>query len=492
MRVKPSHLGQAIIELHNQVAALSGGTASGTSTLDAETKAAIQTAARDLVAARGAALVVSGSNNLAEQQLVVRINQMLGAYGATADLNRNIRLRQGIDADMRALIAEMQSGSVQAVIFTDDVNPAYDYPRRDQFAAALAKVPRKLSTSMTLTETSALCDFIAPDCHVLESWGDAEPIAGTFTLIQPTISPLWSTRQLGHSLLVWGQSESLSRTDEQPYLGFLRKQWQEGLFRQQNSLASFDAFWDMSLSNGIVRGTPSTNVGTGSASITPSTQVRRPFAEGTLELVMPESVHLAAGQYANNPWLQETPDPVTRTTWGNYLQVPVTYREGRNYTSFQDLNEEELKGKTDIVELTVGELKVETPCVVQFGMAPDTLALSLGYGRNVIGKVGRTIGSDVTPFTTLDEEGNRQNYAAVTAVSDVLRVDDRFAIVQYHHTMGVAGRDGDGARGGRRGADAVWRIRRHRQRLPRQPHRALHHSARRTVGAAGVHERARQ
>ncbi len=443
IRVKPSHLGQATIELHNQVASLTGGTASGSATLDAEAKSAILTAARDLVAARGAALVVSGSNNLAEQQLVARINQMLGAYGMTANMGRAIRLRQGIDADMRALIAEMQSGSVQAVIFTDDVNPAFDYPRRDQFVAALAKVSRKLSTSMTLTETSMLCDFIAPDHHILESWGDAEPIAGTYALVQPTIHQLWETRQFGESLLTWAKSTSISKTDEQPYREFLRKQWRETLFTQQNRFANFDAFWDMSLSDGIVVGTPSTASSTGTSAVAPATQVRRALPEGQLELLIPESVHLGVGQYANNPWLQEVPDPVARTTWSNYLQVPVTYKEGRNYSSFQNLNTEELKGKTDIVSLTVGELSVETPCVVQFGMAPDTLALSTGYGRRVVGKVGRQVGADVVPFLTIDEEGNRQNYAAVTSVSDVLRVDNRFAIVQYHHTMGVDGRDGE-------------------------------------------------
>ena len=444
IRVKPSHLGQATLELYNQVAGLTGGSAAGASTLDPEAKAAIQTAARDLTAARGAALVVSGSNNLAEQQLVARINQMLGAYGTTADMSRPIRLRQGVDADMRTLIAEMNSGAVDAVIFTDDVNPAYDYPDRLQFGLAVAKVPRKLSTATTLTETSLLCDFIAPDSHVLESWGDAEPIAGVYTLIQPTIHRLWDSRQFGESLLRWGKSAAVSMADEYPYREFLRKQWRETLFTQQGQFASFDAFWDMSLSDGIVTGAPSVPVATGgAAAVAPATQVRRALPAGTLELMMPESVHLGYGQYANNPWLQETPDPVTRTTWSNYLQVPVTYSGGRNYATFQGLNTEELKGKTDIVSVWTDELSVDTPCVIQFGMAPETVALAVGYGRRIIGRAGRGIGTDVVPFMSIDAEGNRQNYTALEGVSEALRTDDRFAIVQYHHTMGVAALDGD-------------------------------------------------
>ncbi len=443
IRVKPSHIGQAIVELHNQVAGLTGGSASGSSALEASAKTAIATAAADLVAARGAALVVSGSNNVAEQQLVASINSMIGAYGSTIDTARTINLRGGVDADMATLIAEMQSGTVGTVIFTDCVNPAFDYPNRNAFVAALAKVQRKLSTSTTLTETSVLCDFVAPDCHVLESWGDAEPIAGVFTVIQPTIHRLWDSRQFGETLLTWGQSPDLDPSIEQPYLAFLRKQWQDNVFTQQTQLANFDAFWDLSLSNGVVVGrttsAAASTVGGGAS----ASGVRRAEPEDVMEIVFTESVAIGSGQYANNPWLQEVPDPVTRTTWGNYLQIPVSYSEGRQYDVLNGLNSEELKGKTDYVALAVNDYIAEVPCVIQFGMAPNTVAIASGYGRNVVGKAGLGVGVDMVPFMSVDAQGNRQAYATGVTVSEALRTDDRFAMVQYHHTMGVAGYDGE-------------------------------------------------
>ena len=447
IRVKPSHIGQAIIELHNQVAGLSGRGPAGASVLDADARAAIAVAARDLVAARGAALVVSGSNNLAEQRLVAAINEMVGAYGTTINTARTINLRGGVDADMQRLVADMQAGAVDAVIFTDDVNPAFDYPNRGAFAAALARVPRKLSTAMTLNETSALCDYVAPETHNLESWGDAEPVAGVYTVIQPTIHKLWSSRQLGETLLTWGKSPDLDPALEQPYLGFLRRQWEETLFPRQTQLASFEAFWDLTLSNGLFEAGPVgdgvTSLGGGSAS---ANGVRQAAPMEVLEICFPESVAVGHGQYANNPWLQEVPDPVTRTTWGNYLQVPVTYTEGRNYETFLGLNDEELKGKTDQVAIAAGDVGAFAHAVVQFGMAPNTVALSTGYGRTQIGRVGRnadgdTVGTDIVPFTSLDADGNRQYYATDVAVTATGELDDRFAMVQYHHTMGVAGYD---------------------------------------------------
>ena len=441
IRVKPSHIGQAIMELHNQVASMTGGASSGNSVLEASAKIAIAAAAKDLVGARGAALVVSGSNNVAEQQLVANINTMLGAYGNTISTSKTINLRGGVDADMATLIAEMQSGAVGTVIFTDCVNPAFDYPNRDAFIAALAKVPRKVSTSTSLTETSVLCDFIAPDHHVLESWGDAEPIAGVYTVIQPTIRKLWDTRQFGESLLTWAQSPDLDPSIEQPYLMFLRKQWQDSLFTQQTQFANFDAFWDLSLSNGVVTGRTATG---GEASVATggrNSGVRQAQPEEVMEIAFTESVAIGSGQYANNPWLQEVPDPVTRTTWGNYLQIPVSYKEGRQYDVLNGLNDEELKGKTDFVAITVNDTVAEVPCVIQFGMAPNTVAISYGYGRRIVGKAGLGVGTDVVPFLTVDADGNRQSYAVGVSVSEALRTDARFAMVQYHHTMGVEGYD---------------------------------------------------
>ena len=442
-RVKPSHIGQAIVELYNQVGSLTGAGGAGASTLDASAKRVLAEAAKDLVAARGAALVVSGSNNLAEQRLVAAINAMLGAYGNTIDSSRPIKLRQGVDRDMRDLLAEMQSGSVDVVIFHGDTNPAFDWPQREAFVNALAKVPVKVSMAGALNETAALCDIVAPDHHVLESWGDAEPIAGMFSVVQPTIHQLWNTRQAGESILRWAKSSALNTTVEQPYRDYVRDQWRATAFTQQSRFASFDAFWDSCLHDGVFA-MPASSLSAVAApsGVANASGVRRPGAAGDMELVFTEAVSIGMGVHANNPWLQEIPDPVTRTCWGNYLQVPVTYSGGSNYDVLNGINGDELKGKTDIVELSANSATAPVACVIQFGMADDTVAIAAGYGRQVVGKAGFDVGTDVTPMMLIDADGNRQNYVATgVSVSEPIDEDDRFAIVQYHHTMGVTGTD---------------------------------------------------
>ena len=441
-RVKPSHIGQAILELHNQVAGLTGGgSASSSSALDARAKEVLAQAAKDLVAARGAALVVSGSNNLAEQRLVAATNAMLGAYGTTIDTERPILLRQGEDSAMRDLVRDMRAGRVDVVIFHGETNPAFDWPERAAFVEALAQVPIKVSMASALNETAVLCDIVTPDHHVLESWGDAEPIAGTYTVVQPAIHQLWNTRQAGESLLRWAQSDKLNTQVEQPYRDFLRGQWRDTAFGQQTKFASFDAFWDSCLHDGVFVGTSSRSVGAPASGATAS-GIRAAQAPEVLEVAITEPVGIGMGTHANNPWLQEVPDPVTRTSWGNYLQVPVTYSGGSKYDVFKGLNEDELKGKTDIVELTAGGVSAPVGCVVQFGMADNTVGLAAGYGRRVVGKAGFEVGTDVFPMMSVDADGNRQNYIAEgVAVSDAVDEDDKFAIVQYHHTMGVNGYD---------------------------------------------------
>ena len=163
--VKPSEQGVAIAAL---AAALGlGGSAAG---LNDKAAAQIKEVARDLQAHRGSSLVVSGSNNKAEQLLVNKINNSLGNYGNTITFTGASLQRQGIDADIQGLVRDMNAGSVDALIVLG-ANPAFDIPNAAQFIEGAAKVGLKISCSGLMDETTALCDYIAPTNHYLESWG---------------------------------------------------------------------------------------------------------------------------------------------------------------------------------------------------------------------------------------------------------------------------------------------------------------------------------
>ena len=533
--VKPSEQGQAILALYNAI--VGGGSAAQ---LDRATAAKIEAVAEELRAARGSALVVSGSNNLYEQQLVIAINRALGSYGSTIETNRWSLQRQGSDQDMARFIQELESGAVDAVIVLDGANPAYDNAWARQFSAVMrrndptkrrgesdgildendiddrseqadakaendpgiapttldpdvdpiaAGFRRILAISMSTVpnETTALCEYVTPNHHYLESWGDAEAVQGIYSLVQPAIVPIFAsvnrygTRQEGESLLIWaGETERYDRVDDQPYMRYVMRNWEETAFAGQNRFTSFRAFWDSTLHDGVFNGAATgyvTDLGLGyttgnaspaaplaeedgateGAAATVATEVpvlptvdytaasRRiaPAAAAEQEITFYETVNIGNGVYANNPWLLECPDPVTRTTWGNYLTIPVSYEGGNTYTSFKSLNEEEYKGRADMVNVAVGDGDAPATVTVvrQFGQMPGTFGLAIGYGRILTGAAGKSLGDEVGvnvyPWLTVDEDGYVQYYTAEAVISDRVDVEEEFASVQYHHTMGL-------------------------------------------------------
>ncbi|MEZ4987910.1 MAG: TAT-variant-translocated molybdopterin oxidoreductase [Saprospiraceae bacterium] len=453
--VKPSELGAVIVALYNAVAKANGGSLVAGPKLEAEKLAKVNKIAQELQAAKGASLVVSASNNMGEQVLVNAINNMLGNYGHTLNFDRPLMTRQGDDKAAGRLVSDMKKGAVDAIIVMDGANPAYNMPGAAAFRDAMAKVGLKISMGGTPNETSVLCDYVAPTHHFLESWGDAEPKAGSYSLIQPTIAPIFAsvgrqgTRQAEESLLRWANSPALATDAEQPFLGYLQKHWENTVFAAQVRFISFQKFWDAALHDGIIELPVETSVPVAFAGdvAAAAAKVRKPAAT-EMEITFFETVNMGGGEYASNPWLQEMPDPITRCVWGNYLAIPVTWDGGNSWSAYKGLNEWEFKGKADQVNLAVGGTEQKVTCVRQFGQPAGTTALALGYGRTMTGIAGRAlgnaIGTNVYDWLKTDADGNVQYYATDVAISDVVSVEHEFACVQYHHTMGVTARkDGE-------------------------------------------------
>ncbi len=446
--VKPSHIGAAVVALYNEVAQRTGGTTVSGPELPAEARTKLVRLAERLVENRGSSLVVCGSNNIGEQTLVNAINDLLGNYGETLDFGRPSMQRLGHESALARLIGEMENGAVDALFILEPANPAWDNPRASTFAAAMDNVPLKVSFSTTPNETTVLCNYALPDHHWLERWGDVEPKRGVFSLIQPTIQPLFKTRQWEETLLRWAETDRLNYESDQPFYEYLQAAWEQNVFPQQSEFSVFRYFWDSVLHDGVfeLEAPAAQAVTFQGVAANAASQVRQP-ASAELELGLFETVNMGAGQYANNPWLQEMPDPVARTVWGNYLAIPIGWEGGNSFSAFRGLNEREVYGEADIVRLGVNGNEAEVTCVRQFGQMPGTLGLALGYGREVTGKMDRALGErvgvNVYPWLPVDDNGYTQYYLVNPSVSDKVETEELFACVQYHHTMGVTGEDPD-------------------------------------------------
>ena len=360
--VKPSELGAVALALYNAV--VSGGSVSTSAPYGKQ----LAIAAAELKASGSAGLVVSGSNDPAVQSLVTAINQALGNAGTTIGAASS-NVRQGDDARMAALVNDMNNGSVGAVIFYN-ANPVFNHPMGDKVKSGIAKVALTISLNDRLDETGSLCRYAAPDSHWLESWNDFEPKAGYLSVAQPVITPLFTTRQAQESLLHWAGNNTT-------YYRFLRANWR--------GITPTDAAWDQVVHDGVAMGTalPAAPAMTAMSAAAAASQLSSAAKPNGVELALYEKVGLSAdGCGANNPFLQELPDPISKATWGNYVAVARAMAIANKWE------------QNDVVKVTANGHSIELPVLIQPGQANGTVSIALGYGRTMAGKAGDKVGEN--------------------------------------------------------------------------------------------------
>ena len=355
--IKPSEEGMILADIYNK---LSGNAAASKNKL-------VDKCVADLKAAGSKALVVSGSNNAAVQTLVNAINSLLGAYGTTLTFAKTLNTKKGIDADMNAFIADLKGGKVDAVIFMD-TNPVYTHQKGEEIKAALAKVKTSVSLADRVDETAEACKYVAPASHYLESWGDAEPKTGSYSLMQPTISLIYNTRQSQASLLTWAGNTT-------SYQEYLKSNWKNAILSGKS--------WISALHDGVYDTDKSNAAGTSfSGDVAGALAAVKSIKSSGIEVSAFESVAIGSGTQANNPWLQEVPDPISKVTWENTLALSLK--------TAKELGLEQ----GDWATLSVGGKEIELPVLIQPGQAHNTVSVAVGYGRTAAGKAGN-VGANV-------------------------------------------------------------------------------------------------
>ncbi|HEX2934902.1 MAG TPA: Fe-S-cluster-containing hydrogenase [Bacteroidales bacterium] len=410
IQIKPSQEASVIANLYNLIASKTGAFQINASPVDESFK--LGKIADELLWKKGKSIVLSGSNDPNVQKIVIAINQLLGNYGTTLDIERPILLKQGSDKDMFDLVDRMKAGKVGAIFF-NDTNPCYDYYDVPAFREALKNVELKVSFSEYPNETLPYCDYVCPDHHFLESWNDFNPRTGVYSLSQPTIHHVFDTRQMQESLLVWANKPA--QMDH-----YLQDFWRRNLLGKQTEITDADAFWHETLRNGILETNETDRLAIGNIDVK-GISVGTP-SSGTLEVKLVVPVAIPNGYHSNNPWLQELPDPISRVTWDNYASVSHKFAE-------------ETKLKTgDIIRIAD---KIDIPVVVQPGQAYGTMAIGLNYGRTHAGKVAEDVGVNAYPLLQR-QVSNLQYFLTDVSIAALGRTME-MAQTQTHHTM--EGRD---------------------------------------------------
>ncbi|QFZ54245.1 4Fe-4S dicluster domain-containing protein [Oceanihabitans sp. IOP_32] len=411
----PSQQKTALAKLYSLVV----GAAVSTSDLPAAIEDAITKAASQLKKAGSNGVVVTGIQDVNAQTLVLEINEALNSKAF--DTKTPIKTRQGDDKAVAKLVADMNAGNIGALIMSG-VNPMYTLPNASEFAEGLTNVDLSITFSMKADETSSLTDYIAAAPHYLESWGDVEFKKGHYALMQPTIRPLFDTMQFQEALLQWTDNTM-------SYHDYIRDTWGTSILGESS--------FNKALHDGVYVGTIATvtnNTQTEEEQAdiqTPIDAARKLVASiqpvSGFELTLYTKVGMGDGQQANNPWLQEFPDPITRTTWDNYLTMSQADADALGVVNRHEANGG-LNGS--YVNLTVQGLDtpVKAPVIIQPGQAKGSVGLAFGYGRS--------LGLKSEMRTGVNAYALYQNFNTLQSVTiEALKEEHEFASVQLHTTL---------------------------------------------------------
>ena len=389
--------------------------------LSEKVEAALKSAASQLKKAGSKGVVVTGIQDVNAQTVVLEINEYLASKAF--DSNTTIKTRQGNNKEVAQLISDMNSGKVGAIIMSG-VNPLYTLPNADEFAEGLQKTELSISFSMKADETSTQCQYIAATPHYLESWGDVEIKTGHYSLMQPTIRPLFDTRQFQEALMTWTNNPS------ETYNDYIKLIWSEDILQGASfNKALHDGFFvneitetdDIDVLEEVVEseGIEGSFLGAAAQALASSKK-----SEG-LELTLYTKVGMGDGQQANNPWLQEFPDPITRTSWDNYLTMSKADAE---LLGLQNINVANGALNGSYANVTVNGTTLTVPVMIQPGQAKGSVGLALGYGKTKGLKEEMQTG--VNAYTLYQDFNNVQDVSVALASGE-----HEFACVQLHNTL---------------------------------------------------------
>ena len=356
------------------------------------TAEAITRLARDFASARPSLAVAGGigSQHRAAVELCAAVNLLnyiAGNVGDTVKFGARLDSGDGF-AGLQGLQQAMDRGEIQ-VLIVHDANPVFALPKTSGFAAALAKVPFKVSTATIQDETAAACDLLLPSHHALERWDDAAPREGVRSLMQPVMEPVFNSRATGDVLLAVARSAggALAAFNAPSYEAWVRLQWTAAA---PGSGGDPDAGWrEVLRRGGLFRETPPAAVrlapGAGASAEAPTFD-----GEGEFTLVAyPHSMYYD-GRGANRPWLLENPDPVSKITWHSWIEIhPETARE-MNIRDGEHLR------------LTSPHGSIEAPVYLYGGVRRDVLAVPIGLGHTEFGRFAT--GRGVNPLDLLSAQ----------------------------------------------------------------------------------------
>ncbi|MBT3228336.1 MAG: TAT-variant-translocated molybdopterin oxidoreductase [Candidatus Marinimicrobia bacterium] len=335
----------------------------------------ISAVAKDLIHNKGNSLVLGGRRQPAEvHTLIALINDVLSNTNKTVSYTLNPDMQASSLKSFVELGQAMNAGKVESLIILGG-NPVYQAPADVDFLTGLTKVKYSVHLSSHVDETSAKTTWHIPEAHFLESWGDVSGYGGV-GVIQPLIAPLFDGKSNVDVLA------DLVADEEVWAYGVVQETWKDII-----GSSNFEKAWRKVVHDGFLASSRESSVAVNKTRAQGAVSMSRYYSStasaGDMEVIFTSSFSNHDGRYANNGWMQELPDPVTKLTWDNVALISANTAMNLGVK-----NEDRLK-------ISSGGVDVVLPVWIQPGMADNTLALELGYGRE-IGRVSTGVGANVS------------------------------------------------------------------------------------------------
>ena len=355
------------------------------------------------------AVVVSGIESRDAQSMVLAINEKIKSSSFLPD--QPLYFKKGTASAIENISRRIAIGEINGLIW-HGVNPVYSSPIGQQLGQQIQNLDFSWALSTVYDETAVLAKFVAPTSHYLEAWNDYHPKSGYYNIAQPTIRPLFHTKDFQQILLDLADIP-ISHVD------YIKNYWLTNIL--------IDSDWNQILHDGFyTKNEPFQSIDDSDELVSIDATALIDAEDHPMSLVLYPKISLGDGQQAGNPWLQEMPDPISRVSWDNYLTISIS-----DAHSLGVVNTTNAHGAIDgsIVRIKVRDREFEVPVLVQPGQAPGTVGLALGYGRNQGVKKEMQIG--INAFQLLHENKRIQS-VEITPIGGKVH---EFACIQLQNTV---------------------------------------------------------
>ena len=388
LRMQASEVKQFAVDLASSLGALAGLNVVNNASNDKRAKF-LAALVKDLKAAGAKALVTAGPRQPAMvHALAALMNQSLGSDCVTYTKPLMDRSSSGVAA-LKALAGEMAAGQVSTLLILGG-NPVYSAPADLQFGAALAKVQNSVHLGLEVDETAVAAKWHIPEAHFLEAWGDGAIGRGIGAIQQPLIAPLYGGKTaLGLVALVGGSKEAKA-------YDIVKNYWFDQFAGNKEEV------WKKALHDGVIASSKTAQaekVSVDSKKVAAAIAAEPKSSASGIEVAFYPSSHSWDGRFANNGWLQEAPDPITKLTWGNAAMISPAMARAQKLED------------GDVISISRGSYKMEAAVMVQPGHADNAISISLGFGRQNCGRVGKEVGFNANLIRTSDAYWFGQDFA---------------------------------------------------------------------------------